>query len=178
MKCIENKLVTWKDYEYHHKKTLPLTSWINASKLPIRLEDVAFGIILLMTLELPLFWLGNWECKCECPQGCVKVLCAFCLCFLTHCTYVLLTDGMLMSIQKLSPIHGDLGLIVWVCIWGWVERNNKWVIWSVQAHCESQNCIVCADNHTNVLNPGCHSLRTRDMSPNHMTSGCEPIPPR
>src|SRR5882724_2694436 len=77
MKCIENKLVTWKDYEYHHQKTLPLTSWINASKLPIRLEDVAFGIILLMTLELPLFWLGNQECKCGCPQG----VCHLCL----HC---------------------------------------------------------------------------------------------
>ena len=75
MKCIENKLVTWKDYGYHCKKTLPLTSWINASKLPIRLEDVAFGIILLMTLKLPLFWLGNWECKCDCPQGCVTCAC-------------------------------------------------------------------------------------------------------
>jgi hypothetical protein len=26
-----NKLVTWKDYEYHYKKSLPLASLTNAS---------------------------------------------------------------------------------------------------------------------------------------------------
>ena len=31
MDCIENKLVTWKDYEYHYKKSLPLAGLTNAS---------------------------------------------------------------------------------------------------------------------------------------------------